>query len=59
MLVTPNRTSSTPLRYVAEAYADLVAKGVHFVQEPTALGPVVVATLDDTCGNLIQISSPA
>lgn len=44
---------------VAEAYADLVAKGVRFAQEPTAMGPVVVATLDDTCGNLVQISSPA
>ena len=44
---------------VAEAHADLVAKGVRFTQEPTAMGPVVVATLDDTCGNLIQISSPA
>lgn len=44
---------------VAEAYADLVAKAVRFTQEPTAMGPVVVATLDDTCGNLVQISSPA
>lgn len=44
---------------VAETYADLVAKGVRFTQAPTAMGPVVIATLDDTCGNLIQISSPA
>jgi catechol 2,3-dioxygenase-like lactoylglutathione lyase family enzyme len=35
----------------------LVALGVTFVQPPTDLGPVSVATLDDTCGNLIQIAS--
>ena len=30
--------------------------GVRFVQEPTAMGPVTTAVLDDTCGNLIQIA---
>ena len=34
----------------------LTALGVRFVQPPTDLGPVIVATLDDTCGNLIQIA---
>src|SRR5690606_34805689 len=29
--------------------------GVRFHQEPTAMGPVTVATFDDTCGNLIQM----
>ncbi len=29
--------------------------GVRFTQEPTKMGPVTIATLDDTCGNLIQI----
>ena len=33
--------------------------GVRFVQEPTTMGPVVTAVLDDTCGNLIQIASAA
>ena len=33
--------------------------GVAFPQEPAAHGPVVVAVLDDTCGNLIQIASRA
>lgn len=33
----------------------LKALGVVFVQEPTVAGPVKVATLDDTCGNLIQL----
>jgi catechol 2,3-dioxygenase-like lactoylglutathione lyase family enzyme len=34
----------------------LTAKGVTFVQPPTAMGPVTTAVLDDTCGNLIQIA---
>lgn len=43
----------------AATYADLSAQGVAFTQEPTAIGPMVTAVLDDTCGNLIQIASPA
>ncbi len=35
----------------------LAAAGVHFVQEPVAMGPVTTAVLDDTCGNLIQITA--
>jgi catechol 2,3-dioxygenase-like lactoylglutathione lyase family enzyme len=31
--------------------------GVRFIQEPTAMGEVTMAVLDDTCGNLIQIHS--
>ena len=34
----------------------LVGLGVQFVQEPTRMGPVTTAVLDDTCGNLIQIA---
>lgn len=41
---------------VAEA-ARLKELGVVFVQEPLSQGPVTVAILDDTCGNLIQIAS--
>jgi catechol 2,3-dioxygenase-like lactoylglutathione lyase family enzyme len=29
--------------------------GVTFTQEPTEMGPVTTAVLDDTCGNLIMI----
>ena len=29
--------------------------GVRFTQEPLEMGPVTMAVLDDTCGNLIQI----
>jgi catechol 2,3-dioxygenase-like lactoylglutathione lyase family enzyme len=35
----------------------LSAAGVRFTQEPTDMGPVTTAVLDDTCGNLIQIAS--
>lgn len=45
---------------VAEVEAEhkrLVALGVAFTQPPTNFGPVTVATFDDTCGNLIQISA--
>ncbi|MYB43703.1 MAG: VOC family protein [Acidimicrobiia bacterium] len=33
--------------------------GVEFTQPPTDLGTVVSAIFDDTCGNLIQIVTPA
>lgn len=29
--------------------------GVKFTMEPTAMGPVIQAVFNDTCGNLIQI----
>lgn len=44
---------------VAAVHDDLVARGVTFRQAPSAMGPVVTAVLDDTCGNLIQLTSPA
>jgi catechol 2,3-dioxygenase-like lactoylglutathione lyase family enzyme len=37
-------------------YERLRTLGVAFTQEPTTLGPVTTAVLDDTCGNLIQIA---
>jgi predicted enzyme related to lactoylglutathione lyase len=37
----------------------LKTAGVKFTLEPTAMGPVTVAILADTCGNLIQIYQPA
>lgn len=44
---------------VVAVHKDLVARGVSFTQAPTAMGPVVTVVLDDTCGNLIQLTSPA
>lgn len=38
-------------------YERLRALGVRFTQEPTQMGPVTTAVLDDTCGNLIQIAA--
>ena len=40
---------------VAAEAERLRALGVTFTQEPTDLGPVVMAVLDDTCGNLVQL----
>jgi catechol 2,3-dioxygenase-like lactoylglutathione lyase family enzyme len=37
-------------------FARLTARGVQFTQQPTSMGPVTTAVLDDTCGNLIQIA---
>ena len=41
---------------LAAEYERLTALGVRFVQPPTDMGPVIVATLDDTCGNLVQLA---
>jgi predicted enzyme related to lactoylglutathione lyase len=35
----------------------MLARGVHFTQEPAEMGPVTTAVFDDTCGDLIQIAS--
>lgn len=37
-------------------YTRLVAAGVRFTQPPVAMGPVITAVLDDTCGNLVQLA---
>lgn len=36
-------------------YERLKSLGVEFTMEPTNMGTTIVAILDDTCGNLIQI----
>lgn len=41
---------------VRAEYDRLRAAGVVFRSEPTAMGPVTIAVLEDTCGNLIQIA---
>ncbi|PFO03308.1 glyoxalase [Bacillus sp. AFS076308] len=40
---------------VHKEYERLMEKGVRFTMEPTKMGEVTIAVLDDTCGNLIQI----
>jgi catechol 2,3-dioxygenase-like lactoylglutathione lyase family enzyme len=42
---------------VQKEYERLRGLGVTFTQEPTSMGPVTTAVLDDTCGNLIQIAA--
>lgn len=41
---------------IEREYQRLRGLGVRFTREPTAMGPVTTAVLDDTCGNLIQIA---
>jgi catechol 2,3-dioxygenase-like lactoylglutathione lyase family enzyme len=42
---------------VQQEFERLTALGVTFTQEPTVMGPVTTAVLDDTCGNLVQIAA--
>ncbi|SDE29085.1 VOC family protein [Auraticoccus monumenti] len=39
-------------------HARLVESGVVFTQPPTDIGTAVLAVLDDTCGNLVQLVQP-
>lgn len=41
---------------VQAEFERLSALGVRFTQPPVAMGPVITAVFDDTCGNLIQIA---
>ena len=40
---------------VVAEHARLARLGVRFTREPVEMGPVTIAVLDDTCGNLIQL----
>jgi catechol 2,3-dioxygenase-like lactoylglutathione lyase family enzyme len=42
---------------VREEYERLKSAGVRFTQQPTVMGPVTTAVLDDTYGNLLMIAS--
>jgi len=44
---------------VVTEHRRLAELGVRFTQMPLTMGPAMTAVLDDTCGNLIQIQSPA
>lgn len=41
---------------VRAEYERLLAAGVAFTMPPTPMGPVIIAVLDDTCGNLLQLA---
>ncbi len=40
---------------IRQEYDRLLGLGVQFSIEPTKMGPVTLAVLDDTCGNRIQL----
>jgi predicted enzyme related to lactoylglutathione lyase len=40
---------------IQKEYESLESRGVVFTMKPTQTGPVTIAILDDTCGNLIQL----
>lgn len=42
---------------VQKEYERLKNLGVKFVTEPVSMGPVTIATFEDTCGNIIQIAA--
>lgn len=42
---------------VDDVHAEVERLRVRIVAEPAVAGPVTVATIDDTCGNLLQLSS--
>ncbi len=41
---------------IQHEYARMQGLGVKFTMPPTPMGPVTIAVLDDTCGNLIQLA---
>jgi len=41
---------------LAAEYERLCSRGVVFTQEPADMGSALTAVLDDTCGNLIQLT---
>ena len=44
---------------IRRTHAQLVAKGATVVQPPAELGPVWTMIVDDTCGNLVMLTSAA
>jgi catechol 2,3-dioxygenase-like lactoylglutathione lyase family enzyme len=51
--------TSFEVRDVQSDFERLTGLGVRFTQQPTDMGQVTTAVLDDTCGNLIQIAAPS
>jgi len=41
---------------IGREHERLTGLGVTFTQPPTDVGPVIIAVLDDTCGNLLQLA---
>jgi catechol 2,3-dioxygenase-like lactoylglutathione lyase family enzyme len=49
--------TSFAVKDVQAEYERLTGLGVTFTQEPTVMGAMTTAVLDDTCGNLIMIAA--
>jgi catechol 2,3-dioxygenase-like lactoylglutathione lyase family enzyme len=47
--------TSFEVKDVRAEYERLHGLGVRFTRDPTEMGQVITAVLDDTCGNLIQL----
>ena len=47
------------VREIQKEYTRLRGLGVVFLSEPTKMGPVTLAIMSDTCGNLIQMYEPS
>lgn len=47
------------VRDIYKEYARLRSLGVVFLGEPAKAGPVTLAIMSDTCGNLIQLYEPS
>ncbi len=43
---------------LAREFDRLSTKGVVFTRKPASAGPVIIAVMADTCGNLIQLYQP-
>ncbi len=52
-------SASFNVKDIQEEYERLTKLGVDFISGPSSMGPVIVAMLDDTCGNLIQLTQMA
>jgi predicted enzyme related to lactoylglutathione lyase len=52
-------SASFNVKDIQEEYERLTKLGVDFMSGPSSMGPVIVAMLDDTCGNLIQLTQMA
>ena len=52
-------SASFDVKDIQEEYERLTKLGVYFKSGPSSMGPVIVAVLDDTCGNLLQLTQMA
>jgi predicted enzyme related to lactoylglutathione lyase len=58
-VVSPEGPKELEVDDIRYEYARLKARGVVFTNEPAKAGPVTIAVLSDTCGNLIELYQPA